>query len=940
MTVESILPATGAAGAAGAFFIAGGTLRADAKCYAERPADTDLLAALQRGGFCYVLTSRQMGKSSLMVRAAAQLRQDGAAVVVIDLTAIGQNLEVERWYFCLLSQIGERLGLEDEVEAYWDTHQRKPPLARWTGALREVVLEITAGRVVIFIDEIDYVRSLTFQTDEFFAGIRECFNRRTEDPVMGRLTFCLLGVATPSDLIKDQRLTPFNIGQAIELTDFTPAQAAVFGSGLHPDPAVAEVLIARVLYWTGGHPYLTQKLCAEVVRAGAIRRSSVDEVCERVFLVPHARERDDNLHFVRERVLRCNCDLAALLDLYARLCRRQKVEDDDTNPLVNALRLAGIVRASGRHLRIRNRIYARVFNLRWVRESLPDAERRRQRAAFYRGVRRVAGAAFVAVAFMASMAAYAVSQKQHAQMRAEVARKALAEAESEKQSKARALEEAESQRKVAETQRVDAVSQRKLAEEKAAQLNAAKKQIALNLTRTQDSIVKLLEALAPVLDVKSESREGILQRAKLLYSDEVGGETPEVQRGKASLVKAWALLYLKLGQAGDAVKYARQALEIMEGLARSQPNDLDLTRRRIECHNTLGDALLGDRRAEANVLEEVLKEAIDHYERGLALARETAEEHPGRTEWHHLVISSLNNIGDVQVNLGRPEAARASYLDAKQRLDSLLKSTPGDWSLKEGLAQIYDRLGDLLLGDDKASEATKQFELGFDIRKDRVEASLPGDAGGASSALATSYNKLGKAASWLGDRKLALNQYERSHRMREQLATENPQHSEWQRNLGISCHNIAALLKEREPERAKELYRRRVSIMKGLHERDPLNRDWKGEFCNALNNCADFLMNGDPRNKSGWKEALNCARLAAQLTDFSNPRFLGMYAQAQRLDGQRGEGRATLEKAMKLLPPEPQRTEEQKEIAKDLAVELKASSKEMGTPIRDRRTRR
>ncbi len=54
--------------------------------------------------------------------------------------------------------------------------------------------------VVIFIDEVDVVRSLPFSTDEFFAAIRECYNRRTVEPEFNVLTFCLLGVASPSDI--------------------------------------------------------------------------------------------------------------------------------------------------------------------------------------------------------------------------------------------------------------------------------------------------------------------------------------------------------------------------------------------------------------------------------------------------------------------------------------------------------------------------------------------------------------------------------------------------------------------------------------------------------------------------------------------------------------------------------------------------------------------
>lgn len=80
------------------FFITGGTLRADAPSYIARQADEDLYDALSKGEYCYVLTSRQMGKSSLMVRTAMRLAQDGVSVGVVDLTAIGQNVTVEQWY--------------------------------------------------------------------------------------------------------------------------------------------------------------------------------------------------------------------------------------------------------------------------------------------------------------------------------------------------------------------------------------------------------------------------------------------------------------------------------------------------------------------------------------------------------------------------------------------------------------------------------------------------------------------------------------------------------------------------------------------------------------------------------------------------------------------------------------------------------------------------
>ncbi len=359
------------------FYQVGGDLRFQHPSYVKRKADEDLYQALKSGEFCYVFNSRQMGKSSLGIQIQQRLRGDGYACCFISLTEIGSEATADEWYFSLADIIASKLNISDDVSDWWNEHESMPALSRFGHFIKTVLLREVEQNIVIFIDEIDSVRRLKFRADDFFALIRSFYNNRVEQPEYKRLTFTLLGVSTPSDLIQSENCTPFNIGRAISLKGFQLHEAQPLAKGLLEKSTHPEEILEEILYWSGGQPFLTQKLCklvaesAELIPSESAARFVEKLIQDKIIYNWEEQDNPEHLKTIRNRLLNNGNLIRRLLQVYQSILKNKEISSDDSSEQLE-LQLSGLVVNQDGKLKIRNPIYAQVFNRDWLEQKLDE----------------------------------------------------------------------------------------------------------------------------------------------------------------------------------------------------------------------------------------------------------------------------------------------------------------------------------------------------------------------------------------------------------------------------------------------------------------------------------------------------------------------------------------------------------------------------------------
>lgn len=331
--------------------------------YVARAADRqlrDVLSDMGRPG--YVLVARQMGKTNLLLNAKTELQDENNVFVYIDLTnRLATLRECFRNIIDLALETHEGIGqsVGSEIRGR-RTAQLEIPAHKEHEIELKTILRSISGKLVIILDEIDALTNQDY-SDQFFAQIRSTFfSSRVNFPEFHRLNYILSGVAEPTEIIKNPKISPFNIGIKIYLADFSYEEYCTFLRKAQLD--LSAEIREQIFSWVNGNPRMTWDICSAVedklLANAEICTETIDRIVEELYL-----ERFDfpPIDHIRSLVESDRAIRNAIVEI--RYGKGHEVSD----AIRSKLYLAGITKATdGAGLRLKNRVIDLSLSEQWL----------------------------------------------------------------------------------------------------------------------------------------------------------------------------------------------------------------------------------------------------------------------------------------------------------------------------------------------------------------------------------------------------------------------------------------------------------------------------------------------------------------------------------------------------------------------------------------------
>lgn len=358
-------------------FVVGGSVSHNAPSYVTRAIESRILNAILREESVTIIGSRQVGKTSLLLK-IQQLSERHYPVAYVDLSTINDDTADEAvWASDFCELLNEQL-LEYSVDSNPVIPSR---ITGFTQYWRWLQKHINADRFLILIDEASAIPEAI--GDRFYSTIRALINanprgggRDAGAPQRSRVSFVFSGVFDPDRLIRNTRNSPFNIDSRYYLPDFSLSELTHLIHNLQTVRAVEDLegLTACVYDYTSGHPYLSQSLArlAETYLHDHPEQAATTDLIHAL-----APQLDHQVLSNINSMLRIATE-QPMIDTVRQIADGQQVPFTRHMLAISQLELSGaIVEDPNGSCRIRNRTYERVLRgvLRASRPAQQPAER-------------------------------------------------------------------------------------------------------------------------------------------------------------------------------------------------------------------------------------------------------------------------------------------------------------------------------------------------------------------------------------------------------------------------------------------------------------------------------------------------------------------------------------------------------------------------------------
>jgi tetratricopeptide (TPR) repeat protein len=135
-------------------------------------------------------------------------------------------------------------------------------------------------------------------------------------------------------------------------------------------------LIEAIFIWTGGEPFLTQKLC-QIITQSFITAEQEAEQIENLVQANILNDWQNNqaaqhLNSIKNQIYNNQqCEPFRLLKVYQKILQQQKINDGEASERSQLLKI-GLVTEHQRKLIVTNRIYRSIFDLSWIAQELAN----------------------------------------------------------------------------------------------------------------------------------------------------------------------------------------------------------------------------------------------------------------------------------------------------------------------------------------------------------------------------------------------------------------------------------------------------------------------------------------------------------------------------------------------------------------------------------------